>query len=146
MNREIIEKSEKLVQQNTVYGAAQGEEPYCVLALIDAEGYPTVSTITASKAEGIAWLTFCTGLSSNKAKRIANCHRASVCFNKDGEYNITLIGDIEVLTDAKVRQEMWYKGMEAHFQGPNDPDYCVLRFKTRRYNLFVDWQEAQGIW
>ena len=29
--------------------------------------------------------------------------------------------------------------------GPEDPNYCVLGFKTERYNLLVDWKEARGI-
>jgi hypothetical protein len=28
--------------------------------------------------------------------------------------------------------------------GPDDPNFCVLRFRTERYNLLVDWQQAQG--
>jgi hypothetical protein len=47
MNQEIIIKAGKIVQKNTGMGT------YCVLALIDLDGYPTASTITASKADGI---------------------------------------------------------------------------------------------
>ncbi|MDF2472765.1 MAG: putative stress protein [Anaerocolumna sp.] len=144
MSIEIIEKAGEIIMQNTAHHSPEGSEPYCILALIDADGYPTASTITASKADGINWLTFCTGIESNKSKRIANCNRASVCFNKDGAYNITLVGTIEVITDPVVKQEMWYPGMGRHFNGPDDLNYCVLRFKTERYNLFVGWQSAEG--
>lgn len=138
MNQELIQRAGQLIAENT------GEDTYCTLALIDAEGYPTASTITVSKAEGIQWLTFCTGLRSDKAKRIAGCDRASVCLNKDGAYNITLVGAIEILTDPQVKKEMWYSGLAEHFSGYEDPDYCVLRFQTRRYNLLVDWKAAAG--
>lgn len=137
MNEEIILRAGEIVAQNT------GEGTYCVLALIDSEDYPTVSTITASKADGINWLTFCTGLGSDKSNRIKKCNRASVCFNS-GEYNITLVGTIEIITDQDVKKEMWYGGLANHFSGPQDPNYCVLRFKTERYSLLVDWKEAQG--
>ncbi len=139
MSKELIQKAGEIIVQNT------GEDSYCTLALIDAEGYPTASTISVSKANGIEWLTFCTGLESNKAKRIADCNRASVCFNKDGAYNITLVGTIEVLTDPDVKQDMWYAGMGQHFSGSDDPGYCVLRFRTNRYNLLVDWKEVDGV-
>ena len=145
MSKGIIAKAEEIIRQNTAHNSLEGSEPYCVLALIDKDGYPTASTITASKAHGINWITFCTGLKGNKAKRIANCNRASVCFNRDGAYNITLVGTIEVVTDLAIKEEMWYPGMGQHFNGPDNPDYCVLRFKTNRYNLLVDWQEAEGI-
>ncbi|WP_238917019.1 pyridoxamine 5'-phosphate oxidase family protein [Clostridium sp. YIM B02555] len=137
MNEKIISRAGEIVEKNT------GEGTYCELALIDLEGYPTVSTITASKADGINWLTFCTGIGSDKSIRVNKCNRASVCFNSD-EYNITLVGTIDIITDPDIKKEMWYGGLTNHFSGPQDSNYCVLRFKTERYNLLVDWEEAKG--
>ena len=137
MKDKIISRAGEIVAQNIREGT------YCALALIDSESYPTVSTITASKADGINWLTFCTGLGSDKADRIRKSNKASVCFNSN-EYNITLVGTIDIITDPDVKKEMWYGGLINHFSGPEDPNYCVLRFKTERYNLLVDWEEAKG--
>lgn len=145
MNKEIIERAGEIIRQNTAHNSPGGSEPYCVLALIDEKGYPTASTITAAKADGINWITFCTGLGSNKAKRINSCSCASVCFNTGGAYNITLAGTIEIVTDVAVKKEMWYEGLKHHFRGADDPDYCVLRFHTQRYNLLVDWKETAGM-
>ena len=138
MHEEIIKRAGEIVQKNT------GENSYCVLALMDLDGYPTASTITASKANGIKWLTFCTGLGSTRTNRIDKCNRASVCFNAE-DYNITLVGTMEILTDLDIKKEMWYEGLTNHFSGPEDPSYCVLRFNTQRYNLLVDWKEARGV-
>lgn len=137
MNENVIARAGEIVEKNV------GENSYCVIALIDLDGYPTASTVTASKAEGIEWVTFCTGLGSLRTDRIERCNKASVCFNAE-DYNITLVGTIEVVTDLEVKREMWYDGLANHFSGPEDPGYCVLRFKTERYNLLVDWQEARG--
>jgi general stress protein 26 len=137
MDNEAITRAGEIVAQNT------GETGYCVLALVDLDGYPTASTISAAKTDGINWLTFCTGLSGPKAERIKKCNRASVCFNSP-EYNITLVGTIELSTDPDVKKDMWYGGLSHHFSGPEDPNYCVLRFKTERYNLFIDWKETRG--
>lgn len=137
MNQEIITKAGKLVEKH------MGEGTYCVLAQIDVDGYPTASTITASKAEGIHWITFCTGIGGTRSNRVERCNKASVCFN-GSDYNITLIGTIEVVTDPEVKREMWYGGLANHFEGLEDPGYCVLRFQTERYNLLVDWEEARG--
>ncbi len=139
MNEEIIARAGEIIAKKT----GGGNEGYCVLALIDKDGYPTASTISASKAEGINRITFCTGLGSNKADRIKQCSHASVCINAI-DHNITLVGTIEILTDPDIKKEMWYKGLEENFDGPEDPNYCVLLFKTNRYNLFVDWKEAKG--
>lgn len=138
MNIEVIRRASEIIQQNT------GEETYCVLALHDLDGYPTASTITASKAHGIDWITFCTGLGGTKSNRINRCNQASVCFNSE-DYNITLVGTIEIETDLDVKKEMWYGGLVNHFKGPEDPNYCVLRFRTERYNLLVDWKSASGL-
>ena len=143
MNETRIQKAEAIIAKNCSHTAPEGIMPYCVLALLDAEGYPTASTLTAAKADGLKEVTFCTGLDSNKAKRIQGSSRASVCFAND-DYNITLVGDIEVVTDPDVKQGHWYNGLENHFTGPDDPGYCVLRFRTRRYGLFIDWEESEG--
>lgn len=143
MSEAILKKAGEMVAQRTAFHTKPGEEPYCVLTLVDEDGFPTSSVITAAKADGIRWLTFDTGLESNKAKRIAKCNRASVCFCGP-DHGINLVGTIEVVTDPAVKKEMWYDGMSNHFSGPEDPNYCVLRFTTKRYNLFVDWQEVAG--
>lgn len=139
MNEEIITKAGEIIAGRT----GGGNEGYCVLALTDTDGYPTASTISASKADGINWVTFCTGLGCNKTNRIEKCNRASVCFNAP-DYNITLVGTVEILTDPAIKKEMWYSGLENHFSGADDPNYCVLRFSTERYNLLIDWEEVSG--
>lgn len=136
-NQDIIIKADEIIKKST------GMNTYCVLALIDLDGYPTASTITASKSNGINWITFCTGLGSTRTNRIEKCNLASVCFNADN-YNITLVGTMEILIDPDVKREMWYEGLKNHFNGPDDPNYCVLRFKTERYNLMIDWKEVKG--
>jgi general stress protein 26 len=116
---------------------------YCILAQEDTDGLLTASVITPAKSDGIKWITFCTGLGSNKSKRIERDSRAAVCFDSDS-YSITLKGRLEILTDEESKQEHWYKGLENHFSGPDDPNYCVLRFHTEKYGLFVDWEESAG--
>lgn len=143
MNEEILRRAGEIISKNTALNRAPGSEPYCTLATIDIDGYPVASTITAAKSEGVEWITFDTGLESGKTKRIANNSRASVCFNAP-DYNITLVGEIEICTDTDIKNEMWYSGMANHFTGADDPRYCVLRFRTKRYNLLVDWKEAEG--
>jgi general stress protein 26 len=139
MNEEIIARAAEIVASKT----GGGNEGYCVLSLMDNDGYPTASTISVSKANGLNWITFCTDLNSNKTKRIENCNKASVCFDAI-DHNITLVGTIEILTNPEIKKEMWYKGLENHFNGPEDPNFCVLRFNTKSYNLLVDWEEARG--
>jgi general stress protein 26 len=143
-NQEIIAKAEEIINSKTGY-IGGGMEGYATLSLIDENGYPTASTLTIAKADGIKWLTFCTSLSRNSVKRIKNCNRASVCLNSS-EYNINLVGTIEVLTDPDTKKDNWFPIMNdgSHWSGPDDPEFCVLRFTTERYTLFVDYEEVKG--
>lgn len=138
MNDKIIERAAELIAKRAV----GGPENFCTLALIDTEGYPTTTTISISKSDGIRWLTFCTGTNA-KSDKINHCNKASVCINS-ADYHISLTGTIEQLTDPDVKKEMWYDGLKNHFSGYDDPNYCVLKFTTERYSLLVDWQDAKG--
>jgi general stress protein 26 len=143
MNEKIIAKASEIIRAKTGY-VGGGMEGYAALALIDENGYPTASTLTIAKADGITWLTFCTSLSRDSVKRIKQCNRAGVCINS-GEYNITLVGTIEILTDPETKKDMWFELMQGQWSGYDDPEYCVLRFTTERYSLFVDYQEVKGV-
>jgi len=54
MNQEIISRACEIIGTKTG-GIGGGMEGHCVLALIDENGYPTASTLTISKANGIKW-------------------------------------------------------------------------------------------
>ena len=142
MNLDIIAKASAIVNENSVQGGDFSGQ-FCVLSLIDENGFPTASVITPSKSDGINRITFGAELDANKAKRLANCNRASVCFSTS-EHCINLVGEIEIITADDVKREMWYDGLKMHFSGPDDPNYCVLRFTTKRYKLFVGYETAEG--
>jgi general stress protein 26 len=136
MEQEAVSEAERVIMSKTGY-IGGGMEGYCTLALIDEDGYPSASTVTISKAEGIKWISFLSGVNSNKSKRIGGCNRGSVCINSSA-YNITLVGTLEVLTDPGIKKEMWQEPMGAMYSGPDDPEYCVIRFNTERYKIFFD--------
>jgi len=142
MSQKVIAMAEEIINSRTGY-IGGGMEGYAALGLIDEEGYPTVSTLTIARADGIKWLTFCTSLDRNTVKRIRKNDRASVCINSS-EFNITLVGRVEILTDAETKKENWFAPMSGHWSGPEDENYCVLKFTTERYSLFVGYEEARG--
>jgi len=144
MSKEIITRAGEVIASKANY-VGGGMEGYCVLALTDENGYPTASALTLAKHDGIKWLTFCTSPDSNKTKRAGMCDRASVCI-ASSEYNITLVGTVEVVTDAATKKDMWFAPMAEMWSGPEDPSFCVLRFNTERYNLFFadDGADAVG--
>lgn len=143
MNETIIKQAEKILENQV--RLEHGCLECCVLALMDADGYPTAATISPAKIDGIRQIAFCTGTESNWVKRIEKCNRASVCFNsEEKQYNITLVGTIEVRTDLPTKTEMWFAGMGTYFKGPEDPNYCVLQFTTKHYSLMLNEHDANG--
>lgn len=70
---------------------------------------------------------------SNKVAQIKDNHFVSITILKD---HTTMMSDYirveavaTVLTDAKTRKEFWSEGLGYYFKGPDDPNYCVIRFK-----------------
>ena len=141
MNQEILTKINEIIKKHTVQnGVFKGE--ICVLSLIDEDGFPTASVLTPSKSDGINWVTFGTLLNENRAKRSAANKKASVCFSSNA-YCINLVGEIEVITSADVKHDMWYDGLSEFFTNPDDPNYCVLKFTTKRYKFFNTADETE---
>ena len=140
MNQKIIAKAEAAIAKRALVPneGSCANEGYCTVTTIDENGYPTSSTITASKADGIRRLVFGSTLNSDRVNRIKKCNRACVCINSD-EYHVSLVGTIEILTDPQSKQDAWYDWLKEYYSGADDPDFCALRFTTERYNLyFID--------
>jgi len=146
MNQNIIARADEVINAKTDF-IGDGMEGYAVLSLIDEDGYPSSSTVTISKADGIRWMTFISDIGGTKDNRIKKCNKASVCL-ASSEYNITLVGTIEIITDPAVKKQHWQTVFEEAYQASHDdPRYCILRFTTQRYNLFFadDDTEIQEI-
>jgi len=59
-----------------------------------------------------------------------------VCINV-GQYHISLVGIVEVLTDAESKKDNWMEPFKAYWEGPETADYCVLRFTTESYTIYL---------
>jgi len=140
----LIEKASKIINSRTASSeTGNWETAIAILALIDDNGFPTASTLSMAGADGVNEISFVTGLGANKVNRINKSNKASVCINS-GHYNITLVGIIEVLTDAQTKKDTWYEGCEHHFTSVEDPNYCVLKFTTKRYCIYIGDEEIEG--
>jgi general stress protein 26 len=92
--------------------------------------------------ENIFGAFFTTNLDGNKAKRLLKDKRASVCFQKGGA-NITLAGEAEILTDQESKNKCWLDWFEYHYAGVTDPNYCVIKFVTKRVSIWTDNEGAE---
>jgi len=145
MSKEVIARASEIINAKAGY-VGGGMEGYAAVSLIDENGYPSTATITIATADGINQLTFCTSPDRNFVTRAVKCNRASVCINSS-EYNLTLVGTMDIVTDPEIKKANWMPIMDNndHWTGPDDPNFAVLRFTTERYSLYVvDTGEAEG--
>ena len=132
MAQNITEKAAEIFSAKRIDG---------VLSLIDLDGYPTSSAKSGLKNDGINWLIFATG--GHHKKRIERCNYASFCHFSQ-KHNITLIGKINIISDLEIKKEMWHKDFEEFWTGPEDENYCILKFVTERYTIWIGDEEVEG--
>ena len=55
--------------------------------------------------------------------------------------NATIVGEMEVCTDQKTKDEIWRPGDKMFYKlGVTDPDYCVLKFKCKSAEYYCDFK------
>lgn len=109
-------------------------------AVIDEQGYPSVSTVSVIQPQNLFEIYFSTSLDCNKTNRLRNNSRASLCFKCD--YNITLVGEATILTDQATKSKYWQDSFINHYAGgETDPNYCIIKFTTQRVSL---WLGSEG--
>ncbi len=133
MNLSILEKANIIVNES--------EDAY--IATIDQDGFPSCSTISSIKTDGIFKAYFSSGTEGNKALRIRGNPKASVCYHKGGD-NVTLIGTAWLRTDPAIKHELWQPWFINHFPGgETDPTYCIIEFTPERTSLWIDREVAE---
>ena len=140
MDKTAISLANELINARTDY-VGDGMDGYVVLTLIDDQGFPTSSTITLSKAQGTNWLSFLSTTDTNKALRIANNNKASVCLASNN-YNINLVGTVEIITEPIQKRPYWQDIFTEHYGSYDDPKTCVIKFTTQRYSVYFATEEA----
>lgn len=132
MDCNMVEKANQMVNRaDAVY-----------FGVLDEQGFPSVSTVSRVQSDGIFTLYFATGISGNKAKRLLQNGKASVCV-QDQHDNVSLVGEAEVLTDEQSKQELWQDWFLDHFPGgKDDPEYCIIKFTAARASLWIGFEEA----
>lgn len=132
MNANIFEKANQIIRVCDV----------AYIGLIDEDGYPMVSTIEPIDPESVFEAYFSTGIHSNKYGCLKKSRKGSVCYHAGGD-NVTLIGDVEILTDQQSKNRFWREDYSQFYAlGETDPVYCILKFTTRRALLWIDNESA----
>ncbi|MCL2376323.1 MAG: pyridoxamine 5'-phosphate oxidase family protein [Defluviitaleaceae bacterium] len=134
MNKEITTKVNEAIKKCS--SASFG--------LIDEKGYPSVSTVSLIRPETISEIYFSSGLDGNKAKRLQKNSKASICCCIGNSSNITLVGDAEIFTDQETKSKYWLDWFKNVYEGgETDPNYCVIKFTTKRVSLWIGEDGAE---
>ena len=136
MNAKILQKANEMIKTFK----------YASFGVIDENGYPSVSAISLSNPENISQLYFTTTMDSNKVKRLQKNNKASInCYT--AENNITLVGEAEIFSDQETKSRYWQDwaalGADVYPGGVTDPNYCFVRFTTKRVSLWIDGEGAE---
>lgn len=120
------------------------------VASVDEDGFPNIKAMfTPRKIEGNAFY-FTTNTSSMRAGQYMKNPKASIYFYQRGRFRyegIMLIGTMEVLQDAKIKEEIWQPGDTLYYkQGVTDPDYCVLKFTPQKGRHYCDLKTESFTW
>lgn len=112
------------------------------VASVDEEGFPNLKAMfTPRKIEGNCFY-FSTNTSSMRAQQYMDNPKASIYFYHRGRFRyegIMLVGNMEVLQDLKIKEEIWQPGDTLYYpEGVTDPDYCVLKFTALKGRQYCD--------
>jgi len=122
---------------------------YASFGVIDENGCPSVSAISLLNPENISELYFAATMDSNKVKRLQKNNQASInCYTSMN--NITLVGETEIFSDQETKSKYWSAwqdwlalGQDVYPGGVSDPNYCFVKFTTKRVALWIDEAGAE---
>ncbi|MEM1484863.1 pyridoxamine 5'-phosphate oxidase family protein [Oscillospiraceae bacterium PP1C4] len=106
-----------------------------ILGSVDEQGFPYTKAMYPPRERiGIRTFYFTTNTSSLRVEQFAKNPKASIYFyDKRFFRSVLLLGTVEILTDATIKEKIWHDGDERFYPlGVTDPDYCVLRFTAEK--------------
>ncbi len=115
----------------------------CVVCSVDSDGCPNAKAmLKPRKINGLREFYFSTNTSSMRARQYRENPNACIYFFRKGliRYEgVMLKGRMEVLTDQKIKSELWRRGDTIFYKnGVTDPDYCVLKFTAHAGRYYRD--------
>lgn len=115
---------------------------YVTLSTIDEQGFPRPVAIDVIAHEGIRELWMTTFRYSEKAKHLAVNPKAGISFVREAD-SVSLTGIAEIVTEKNTLKQFW-KDFFVHYypDGPNDTDYCLIRFSAKMARLWIDGKSS----
>lgn len=111
-----------------------------ILASINKNGYPRPVPVSKIKSQGFSTVWMATGKNSVKVKDFSTNVKAGLCFSESGN-SVALSGEIEIISDKAIKNEMWQDWFINHFpEGVDDPNYILLKFEGNQATFWIDGQ------
>lgn len=112
------------------------------ISSVDDEGFPNMKAMLMPRKIDGNCFYFTTNTSSLRVKQYRENEKASIYFFNKGRFRyegVMLVGTMEVLEDAQIKQEIWRIGDTMFYKkGVADPDYCVLKFTAIKGRHYCD--------
>lgn len=110
------------------------------VASVNEKGYPRVCCVNKLKDKGFRDIYFVTSKRSEKqgkAKHYEDNTKASICFRRGGD-SLTLIGNVEFVTDRIEMHKLWNESDRAFFpKGLDDPKIRFIHFRTSEATFWI---------
>jgi len=114
----------------------------CMFNLRNKTKFPKLVDIFENHKDDFMIL-FTTNTSSAKTAQIKKNPAVCVYYCKPDKFHgLMLSGEIEILNDPGIREELWHDGWERYYPaGPDDPDHTVLRLYPTKAK---GWAQGQA--
>lgn len=108
------------------------------LVSINGDGFPRPVPMAKGHTIGCNEVWMATGADSVKVAEFRMNPKAGLCYSSYGD-SVALRGTVEVVTNDKIRKQMWEDWYIRHFPGgPADPNYVLLRFVGTEATFYID--------
>lgn len=129
--KEIETKADELVRKCEIM----------FVSSVNEKGYPRTCCVNKLRDEGFREIYFVTSKRSEKqgkAKHFETNTKSSICFQQEGD-SLTLVGEVEIITDKEVMQRLWNENDRGFFpKGVDDPKIRFMHFHTLEATFWIE--------
>jgi len=111
-----------------------------MLATVDSQGQPRVRPVSPVRTD--AFVIYVANLRRyGKTRELAENPRCELCYLDDAHDQVRITGVAEVLTDAKLLEEIWESNplLRRYLGSPDNPELIIYRIVPQRVRFMREW-------